>query len=274
MKPNGMDMYRGLTVGALVAEASSDRIIYQRERKFCHQYQRVAWSPVRRLMELEGEEGVGILSCLVSVSLLLQPQSLSHLKTKKRHSRTDRCISATEATNTTFSSSIETEKWKNMYIKAITHGLVLLIVDLQKLYVWVHLRQLAYLHFQTRKHIRLLQWFWSQQTAKSTNLDIFFLLVGHTSPSFSAIPGQRLKAQDGGLCRHHNQGKRNPPPPNYQRHLRENLRGLEHSQPLSCWAEAPSPTIFELSQFQCSSADKNAMNLNNILIHQINFTKP
>lgn len=44
------------------------------------------------------------------------------------------------------SPSVKPEKWQDMNIKAIAHGFVLLIINLKKLHIWVHLCQLTYLH--------------------------------------------------------------------------------------------------------------------------------
>lgn len=52
--------------------------------------------------------------------------------------------------------SVKPEKRQDVNIKAITHGFVLLIINLKKLHIWVHLCQLTYLHRATT-HPNLLK---------------------------------------------------------------------------------------------------------------------
>lgn len=59
--------------------------------------------------------------------------------------KTDRGISTAKAAYTTMSASVQSEEGQNMDIKAIAHGLVLLIVHLNELHIWIHLCELTYL---------------------------------------------------------------------------------------------------------------------------------
>jgi len=64
--------------------------------------------------------------------------------------QTNRGIGTAEAANSTFSTSVKPKEGKHMDIKAITHGFMLLIVDLKKLNIRVHFCQLTNLQNDTQ----------------------------------------------------------------------------------------------------------------------------
>ena len=70
---------------------------------------------------------------------------------------TNRGIGAAKAAYATLSTSIESEERKNMNIKAITHGFMLLIVHLKELNIRIHLCKLTY-----------LSWYKKQKTIRTT----------------------------------------------------------------------------------------------------------
>jgi hypothetical protein len=53
------------------------------------------------------------------------------------------CVSTAEAAEAALCSPVEPEERENMYMKAVAHGLVLLIVHLQEQHIWVLFRKLA-----------------------------------------------------------------------------------------------------------------------------------
>lgn len=59
--------------------------------------------------------------------------------------KTNRGIGAAKAAYSTLSASIEPEKRKDMNIKTVTHGFMLLIVHRKELNIRIHLCKLTYL---------------------------------------------------------------------------------------------------------------------------------